>query len=246
MKKNIVFYGDSNHGKSTLVGYIITILDKWKESDFSKREMFFRGKFGQFYRPDLFYTWIINRDNYKSKEIIHDLTGEKVIENVINEPGESLNNYSRTFLIDLQDSKENITFYDTPGQRSRVNIRDEALAIGDIGIFCVEIGEVLKDSFNEKHFEDFEIWTNFVPKAKPIILLTKTDKYLNKHKSEVDYNEASERIKRYGKYNDDIIIIPVAVLVDERRSYNIFNKANETPWYSGILLFDAIKYNIQH
>ncbi|MDR2600424.1 MAG: hypothetical protein LBC73_09130 [Oscillospiraceae bacterium] len=235
MKKNIVFYGNANHGKSTLIGYIVAELNP--KIDLDKMEKYFRREFGDAYNPKLLYTWLVNKDKYKAGVIPNELTGILVPIKVINETGESINNALRSVSLEINNESMDFTFIDTPGQHPET--RDKVLQLGEVGVFCVEIGQVLDEEFSEEYFEKYEIWSKFSGE-QPIVLLTKIDA----HFTEKKHNDAVEKIKLCCNY-DDPIIIPTAVLVSERRSLNVFQTSQDTFWYEGDTVIDAIKKSVQ-
>lgn len=234
MKKNVVFYGNANQGKSTLIGHIISTYHKF---DLDKFEKYFKAEFGTAYNPALLYTWIINKDYFESRSVPDDLTGMLKDVIVFRETGSTMTTVTnRNITMEIAGQTEHFTIIDTPGHDEFADERDRGLALGDIGVFCVEIGEVLKDEFNSSHFDKFEIWSKFSGRT-PIILLTKTDLNL----SEKEYIRAAERVKQLGNYGNDVLIIPVAVIVGKRCSFNVLTRAPETPWYHGDILIEAIQ-----
>jgi translation elongation factor EF-1alpha len=235
MKRNIVFYGNANHGKSTLIGHMVSEL-KNPKIDLDKMERYYKEQFGYHYRPDLLYTWLMNRDKWKSGLVPDELTGILTEGHIINETGESLDNVLRAVTLEIDSNNVDFTFIDTPGQHPET--RDKVLHLGDVGVFCVEIGQVLKPDFDESYFDEYEIWTKItnIPNPNPIIILTKVDE----HFSEEAYLEAVEKIRILGNYNESPII-PISVIVKERRSINVFSKSAETSWYNGHTLIDSIK-----
>ena len=235
MKSNIVFYGNANHGKSTLIGHMVAEM-KSPQINLDKMERFYRQEFGYLYRPDLLYTWLMNKDKWKSGLVPDELTGIYKEGHIINETGESLDNTLRAVTLEIGGKDVDFTLIDTPGQHPET--RDKVLHLGEMGVFCVEIGQVLKPDFNDSYFDEYEIWSKItnIPNAKPIILLTKIDG----HFSEEAYLEASEKVRIYGDY-DESPIIPIAVIVKERRSINVFGQSAETPWYDGPTVIDTIK-----
>jgi len=240
MRKNIVFYGNANHGKSTMIGYILAAL-KTPRIDLDKMERYFRAEFGRDYNPNLLYTWLINKDKYKSGLIPDELSGVWTEGFYLNVTGESLRHVLRPVALEIEGENVDCTFIDTPGQHPEE--RDKVLHLGEVGVFCVEVGQVLDPDFDESYFDEYEIWSKIVPSAKPIILLTKID--LEGHNTEEAYREACEKIRVFGEYDEDTPIIPVAVIVKERRAMNVLERSEGTPWYTGNSLIDAVKRSAQ-
>lgn len=238
MKKNIVFYGNGNSGKSTLVGYIYS---KIQGVDPDNYERSLLKNFGLSYegRRDQLYTWMINRDYYEVKMVPDDLTGEPAERRVFRERGNTLvTDVKHQIALPIAGNETVFTLIDTPGQDEYADSRDEGLHLGEIGVFFIEMAEALKPDFSERHFEDYDVWPKFSG-GKPIILLTKIDLDKNFRTKEA-YLEACEKVKLFGGY-DDVTVIPVAVVVPERRALNVLEPAAETPWYEGQPLIEVIK-----
>ena len=61
MKRNVVLYGNSNQGKSTIFGYLFVELCDVGGID--KFESYFKRELPK-YNPALLYTWIANKDYF--------------------------------------------------------------------------------------------------------------------------------------------------------------------------------------
>jgi translation elongation factor EF-1alpha len=233
MKKNIIFYGPANHGKSTMMGYLSATI---KKTDMNKMERYFMSELGDGYKGKFLFTYLINKYLWLTQRIFNNLIGDYIDKKVVTKTANSINNAFRTIPLDINSGITEFTFIDTPGQIDKSHIRDEALHLGEIGIFCIEMGEIVNTDFNYEYLEQYEHWS-IITGMKPIILLTKTDLNL----SEEDYLNASKIIKNFRDFGDDVKIIPVAIIVSERRSFNVMDVATETPWYTGPTLIEAIK-----
>ena len=235
MKRNVVLYGNSNQGKSTIFGYLFVELCDVGGID--KFENYFKRELPR-YNPALLYTWIANKDYFFKKTGYNEFTGEQEDKFVFNESGMSIDVFERGMPIEINGKREIFTFFDTPGQDQYHAQRDKGLEHGDIGVFCVEMGEVLKGAVDESYFRIYDIWPK-ISRKKPIIVLTKID--IDDNTSKEDYDKACKIIKEIGGYDDETIIIPTCVVAKEKRSANVLDKSDLTPWYAGPTLIEAIK-----
>lgn len=235
MKRNVVFYGNSNQGKSTLFGYIF--VEACDIGGIEKFENFFKRELPR-YNPALLYTWVANKNIFISKKSVNEWTGEPENKFVFNESGMSIDIFERGIPLEIDGKKEIFTFFDTPGQDEYHAQRDKGLEYGDIGVFCVEMGEVLKGAADGNHFRVYDVWPK-ISRSKPIIALTKID--IDGRTGKEDYLEACRRIRETGGYDEETIIIPTCVMAREKRSMNVLGAAPETAWYTGPSLIDAIK-----
>lgn len=235
MKRNVVLYGNSNQGKSTLFGYLFVELND--VGGVEKFENYFKRELPR-YNPALLYTWIANKDYFLKKSTVNEFTGEQEDRFVFNESGMSIDVFERGMPIEIDGKREIFTFFDTPGQDQFHTQRDKGLEHGDIGVFCVEMGEVLKGAVDENHFRTYDIWPK-ISRKKPIVVLTKID--IDDHTGKEDYDKACALIREKGGYGEDLIIIPTCVVAKEKRSANVLSRSEITPWYDGPTLLDAIK-----
>lgn len=239
MSRKFVLYGEANQGKSTIIGHITATAC---DIDAEKMENYFYGKFGSAYHPDLLYSWIINKDTTISENGFDDLNGETREISRFNAFSKTITTAYRSIKFKLADEQIEFCLIDTPGSDRYRNQRDRGLYGADVGVFCVEIGEVLKDSFNEQYIETQNVWPLFQrinPRAEkyPIILLTKMDL----HPYEEAYELACQKIYDLCSYsNFNTSIIPVSVDVFGRSSVNIFPNGKEFTWYHGPTFLDKI------
>jgi len=150
------------------------------------------------------------------------------------------------------------TFIDTPGHEQYLSEREQGISMGEIGIFCLAINEVLNDKFEEAMDEFTDLWFEHYATRRLICLLTKFDLLAY---SQDDYEKACERVisccrRVMVERSDNVFgvdidfdvpepgfaaIIPVAVLFDKRDGVNIISHSEKTPWYRGPLLVEAIR-----
>lgn len=237
MNKNFVFYGPANHGKSTLMGYLLINVLKIDENKYEK----FLKKSLQEYNPDLFYSWFVNRQDLKiTVHELNNLTGERITVEKFNRSSKTINYNYRGCDIEVNGNKLRISFFDTPGTDKYHANREKAIMNSEVGIFCIEISEVLKDTFDEKTFQKLDVWSN-MKESLPIIVLTKND--LNNHLNEADYIMATKKIKSYyGVILDELSIVPTIIKATEKSAVNVMKVDKVVmPWYNGFSLFDTIK-----
>ena len=146
---------------------------------------------------------------------------------------------------------------DTPGHSMFVAEREAGVSIGDIGVFCVSVNEVLDDKFADMLLGYQDLWFNFHKTKKIIYALTKFDLC---DFSEEDYILACEKIRKccrnisvpyletalggwfefWNEEPDIAAIVPVSIDFDTHAGVNIIEKSEKTPWYKELSLIDAI------
>jgi translation elongation factor EF-1alpha len=253
MSKQVVIYGRANSGKSTLYGYIYSVLNKLDLDRFKNH--FIRSVPN--YDPSKFYTWMINTDLYvqisEPEEVVtyNDLTGEAkktIINRNINDPnvsGRTINARMRT--INLSDNGEPllVNLVDTPGHIDYSDNRDRELDVADAAVFCVSMDDIFNPKLYDEISNDYSTWDVFQP-GKPIfIALTKNDLAVegNDHFSNDSYAKALSIINDLCANSRPVPIVPVSVLVEQRKGINIFNNTNspEMQWYDGESFIHLLK-----
>ena len=224
----IVFFGDADHGKSTLMGYIFA---ESQEIDIAEHMEEMREELGSGFKPDYCYSSLINSRNpddtkqkYRTRSCHYrdfrmpDDDGYPLIIMMIDTPGQTGSSFSRSL----------------PNQ-------EYGVANGDIGIFCVEAKKIVDEEDPEAVFRRIKMWLAFHPdrpKRRYVIALTKFDQL---NYDERYYRECCEKIEEYLEPKDIIAVIPTAIDVNRQEGHNIFSLSEEMPWYTGSCLRDAIR-----
>jgi elongation factor 1-alpha len=231
MNSKVVLFGPADYGKSTVVGYIYA---KSAQMNMDKVERNLKDRLGNEYKSDYLYSSLINPEHASEK---------------ISRFSTRINNLKR--IIDF-------TFIDTPGHDRYLDQREQGISLGQVGVFCLAINEVLNEKYEESMREFTDLWFEHYTNKKLICLLTKFD--LQAYRQD-DYEEVSERIakccrqvhieRRDSVFGVEIAfdvpepgfaaIIPVAVEFDKRQSHNIISRSDKTSWYEGSILIDAIR-----
>jgi translation elongation factor EF-1alpha len=234
MNSNIVFFGPADHGKSTIIGYTLADFAQ-KDMDKVAREL--KNRLGSDYKPDYLYSSLINPE--RESDIMSRFSTR-------------INSIKRII---------SFTFIDTPGHDKLLDQREQGIALGQIGVFCLAINEVLNEKYEEAIHEFTNLWFEHYKNRRLICLLTKFD--LRDFRQN-DYEEASERIKKccrqievtyrveplgaYFEYNVTMsgfaAIIPVSVDFNKRRGHNILSRSDKTSWYEGPTMIGAIKERV--
>jgi len=252
MNPNVVFFGDANYGKSTVIGRIYAEnhnidMDKVKETLYRKL-----GK--DLYADDWLYPSLVNPQTIESVR-----RGKKAA---------SESHEVRNIEIEFSGIPTKTSFIDTPGQKEYDIDATVGMEMGNIGIFCLSIEKVLADNFNGDIFVRSDTFSEIHPNSKLIYLLTKFNLPLAGYKKssyeracekiikhcrvvEVMKNEAPFGVEIEERYitheRNDVAIIPVAVEFDtkEKEGVNLFFRSAKTPWYSGLTLVEAVRNRVQ-
>jgi translation elongation factor EF-1alpha len=224
---NIVVFGKAHSGKSTLIGYILSLQGICKVD-----EQKLVNEIGQGYDPSMYYAYQVddskNERNQPTRKSGNRRSGthQSHIRNVI------------------LPNNQKVTMIDTPGAEHLKKEKERGAFYGDIGIFCLELNDVLSDDFFI-YLEDkstirssLTLWSYFKHK-KIIVALTKSD--LADY-SEESYKKAKQKIHDLCNKSalESIFIIPIAIIVEERIGHNIDKKSEKLSWYSSLSLCEAI------
>lgn len=224
---NIVVFGKAQSGKSTLLGYLLSRHNpKFDIDDFEKKT---KKSLGKNYKECYLYSYIM--DDSKYERIIKEGTR---------------NIHVRKFSF---DTNLRVTVIDTPGVEHHVRPKQKAAFLGDIGIFCLELKDVISKNFMSSSKENALImstlllWSNLGHKSI-IVALTKCDEC---NYSEKDYLLAQKRVNTLcGNTNiNNVTVIPIAILVSQKMGLNIIERSKEFSWYKKNTLRDELTNKIE-
>ena len=227
MKNKVVFFGEADYGKTTVIGYL---LSKAENLNMDRIERRLTEKLGSNYDEGLLYSSIINEDYLQSntttetntfdisempevKEgttVIKDTAEKSIIEitrisgskvevtTIINTKG-LINrlNTRARGVRNISIDGVNIVAVDTPGHVLFLKEREIGMSLGDVGVFCLAIDKVLSDNFSEVLFRYTDLWRTYHVNRKFIYLLTMCD--LCQY-SEESYKIACKKIRQLCKF----------------------------------------------
>lgn len=229
MKNKVVFFGEADFGKTTLIGYL---LSKAENIDMDKAEQRIIEKMGSRYDKGVLYSSLINEDylqSYTSAEtdifdlsdfpdavegtkILIDNAEESVIEitrisgkkievtTIVHKKGVMPRLNTRSRAVrNISIDDVNIVAIDTPGHALFLKEREMGMSLSDVGVFCLAINKVLSDDFSEVLFRYTDLWRTYHANRQYICLLTMCD--LCEYR-EADYITACNKIRQYCKYVD--------------------------------------------
>ncbi len=224
---NIVVFGKAQSGKSTLLGYLRSELDK--DFNIDNFELQVRAELGRDYEPSYLYAYIMDqgKDERKKRKGTRNIHVRRI---------PFINN-------------NHITVIDTPGAEHEKLPRQKGVYLGDIGVFCLELSDVISDDFmfssreNSTILSTLLLWSNLGHK-NIIVALTKCDKV---NYSENDYLIAKERvISLCGRTKiSHVTVIPISIIVSQKKGFNITRKAQEFSWYQEDTLFDTLIHKVK-
>lgn len=226
MAVNVLIFGMAHSGKSTLMGYLIV---KARKLDIDKLSKEFQRNYGKDYDSSQDYAYIVN--TYKNEIIKSD-----------NGSGSTKSNHIKRVEID----GHSINIIDTPGVEHRDRERTKGMFYSDIGVFCIEINQIIENRFFsenrlDKIIPQLILWSHF-KKDRIIILLTKSD-LVDYCKDK--YDEAVEIISALcNEMNLKAKIIPISVNVPSRHGHNIYNRSSKMPWCESESFYHILKKEI--
>lgn len=232
---NVVFFGQADSGKSTLAGYLISRYC----SDFQLSRFIGSMKRSQ--------------PNYDSR---------LVFSSIMDTNKDELVKYSKfgtrsLHLRKIHMSFDNVTIIDTPGAEHFRKQRERGMYYGSIGIFFMEINNILEHKYNVETLAPIALWSKLENK-RMIFLLTKFDMVnYDEHLYREAYDKVQEICSFFG-FNGNVTVIPTAIEVDKIKfikndteldkmdlGENICSHSEKMPWFQGCSVVDAIKAEIE-
>lgn len=230
----VVFFGPTNHGKSSLMGYM------YADANIDKNEM-------------RRHINALKEDNPLCKDIspyvFSSFVSKKVPTEDTSEYGARYNTREyniKDFLIPNDDYSVFISLIDTPGfnfknsggkQKNRLRNQEYGISKANIAIFCININDVNRKMELSDLSEMHKMWRAFHPNRKCIIAFTQCDTVAYSQK---EYNDAIRRVIQYIPEKEIVSFVPVAIEFDSLQGVNILNKDKKIPWYTGKTLQEAI------
>lgn len=216
---NIVIFGPVHSGKTTLAGYIHSYYLSKEEfnmkEDKIKKELEERNIK---YKISNRFTYFISLDDDELKK-----------DSKANFLGTTKRIHMKHIPHKEEDSIVDITYIETPGVNTRVewNQRYEGIFIGEIGIFVIDINELLKLSQMKQESREYKtkvqdifaslfLWCSFRKKDKVIIAISKTEQSFC-----ADVRCAVDVIQSFSLFRN-IRIVPIGIKIEEREDCNIF------------------------
>lgn len=224
---NIVVFGKAQSGKSTLLGYLLSRhnpdfnLDEFEEKT--------KAALGKNYEPSYLYSYIMDDSKY---------------ERIVKKGTRNIHVRKFSFGPNLR-----VTVIDTPGVEHHVRPKQKAAFLGDIGVFCLELKDVISKNFMSSSKENATImstlllWSNLGHKSI-IVALTKCDECSY---SEADYLLARKRVNSMCGNTDinNVAVIPISILVSQKRGLNIIERSEEFSWYHKNTLRDELTKKVE-
>ena len=224
MSKSIVVFGMAHAGKSTCIGYMYNrTKEKEPNYDFEKYINNLKLELSE-YDSSRDYGYLVDEFN---EERIKTRSKSGTSKKIHLKP------------IELGEAR--ITVMILPGSEHKSKQRQKGMYYGDIGVFCIEITQIVSEEFFTKKdlFTTFMatliLWSKF--KRKTIIALTKMD--LCDFDEQV-YMKACEIIAQLCEMVNIAAIVPISVNVKERKAHNIYDKSVKMEWYNGDTLSDIL------
>lgn len=235
---NVVIFGPTHSGKSTLMGYMDTY--EYSDEKFDREMQKIRSQIendGEKYKADMRYAYVV--DTGKDERRLYNKKEKSI--------GGSKRLHIKSSKIDIDCS-----FIDTPGSDITWKDRYEGVFLGDIGIYLIEIMDLIKlankveDSRSYKNvasriFSPIFLWKHYKNTQKLIIAISKIDMERYSAYAISGAINVIRSVKEFG----NITIVPISIDVNSRVSHNIFDKSDATEWYKGPTLIDCLKSIIE-
>ena len=224
---NIVVFGKAQSGKSTLLGYFLSRHNHDFNLDDFEEKM--KLSLGKDYEPSYLYSYIMDDSKY---------------ERIVKKGTRTIHVRKFSFNTSLR-----VTVIDTPGVEHHVRPKQKAAFLGDIGIFCLELKDVISENFMSSSRENAQImstlllWSNLGHRSI-IVALTKCDEC---NYSKTDYLLAQKRVKLLCGNTDinNVTVIPISILVSQKRGLNIIERSEEFSWYEENTLRDELAIKVK-
>jgi len=228
---NVVVFGAANVGKSTLVGYIYYKINM-DEKMFEKKQQKIKEDIGSDYVDDEALRYLV--DTMRSERIKQDIKTQ----------GSS----KRLHYVAVKEDKP-FQVIDTPGIQHKQKSKAKGLFEGDVGIYVIEITEIIKllennnAQFEELLEQEFLVWLRLKPRyGATIVVFSKMDHNICNF-SHTQYEQAKDAFLNFfnSRGINDVPVIPISIDLKNRTDHNLFTISNKMTWYSGYPLFDVIK-----
>ena len=224
MNQNIVCFGPTNSGKSTLAGYLSSY--RLNNELYEKKIQMFRAEYGNYFneRNTLSYFVDTGKDEYRVQQ---------------NTPGTS----KRKHILEIPwENGLTYTLIDTPGTDKRWRNNFQNIYLGDIGLFIIEINTLLDictnylegsyeyDEILTKLLTPVSLWENYGRLDRLIIVISKMDlcEYSRYSLARVeDLLKGIEILK-------NIPIVPIAINVKQRSAINVFRVSDKFPKHQSL------------
>jgi translation elongation factor EF-1alpha len=224
MGNNIVVFGKGNTGKTTLIGYMFAHKSERNvvNSILEKKRIDLGSKYDDRER----YSYLIS-----SLDEIREYSG-----------GENDGNEGNTKRLHFSSLGQGIVIIDTPGvehSQSLTTLKDKGIFMGDIGIYVVDVGEILKFESDFSIFSHVFLWSTLRPN-KLIIAMSKVDLHSSDEVKEA-YEKAESIFNEQAKLNAKIV--PISVNRDEGiiADINIYRKDDNMKFFLGDTIANNIK-----
>lgn len=237
MCDNIVMFGPTHSGKSTLMGYLIVY--DWEEEKYTQNNLRIKRnieEMGQKYKSDMALAYYV--DTGKDERMTYD-------KKEISRGGSKRIHIQQTAL----DIELDCTFIDTPGSDMAWKHKYEGLFLGDVGVFIIEISKLIElsrkmegsNAYNimvNQLFSPIYLWKHYKRMKRLIVVISKVDLALYSSYS----IKRAESIIRSIDILKDVPIVPISIDVNKRTSNNVISPDhNDMKWYTGKSLIDEIK-----
>lgn len=240
MSDNIVIFGPTHSGKSTLLGYLKVYdmqEDEYERCNLRTQKMMEES--GLKYKKDMALAYYVDkgideRTRYNKKE-------------------KSLGNSKRIHIEKMAlDIELNCVFIDTPGSDVAWKHKYEGLFMGDIGIYIIEISKLSElsrkvvgsSAYNtmvNRLFSPVYLWKHYKRMKRLIVVISKID--LAQY-SAYTIRRAESTLRSINILKE-VPIVPICIDVENRISHNVIGCAcNEMNWYKGKSLIDELKLMI--
>lgn len=213
----IVFFGGAHVGKSTMIGYLLDALSD--DYDAQKQNLIVQKLHPKHYKQDQYYAYLVD-------------TGFDEISR--GEESRRLGTSKRLHIHRMQsdrihnDRRIDYVLIDTPGSILRYRDKTKGISLSEIGIFMIDIGQVLRMGAHEARFTDhsrflapLKAWLSIKSDRVTIVGISKFDTY-DGEVSEIMSLWNTILATHLSEYNISSIV--TAIEVKKRNSLNVISK----------------------
>ena len=217
-EKNVVFFGPTNSGKSTLCGYLYS--RDMSEKDFEKAVRYFSEEYGSHFDHSKIYSYFVDsaKDEYQKQKGSIGTSKRK--------------HFTQAFLDGVE-----YTLIDTPGTDTRWKNSFQGIYMGDIGVFVVGsdmlerlvdkvIGSLEYEEYISNMLKPVRLWRKYGRMNQLLFVITKTDL--------IDHSEyllrRFEKALRKIDMLKNVPIIPISINVKDRNDINVLPNETNTPY----------------
>lgn len=238
---NVVFFGPTHSGKSTMLGYIGTcFMDEKEFALYEKKLIAIIQKKGFPYDID-------DRFRYFTDQGRDEIPRNQSTDTETIGTTKRLHRRKWTNIKTAAGEVFDAILIDTPGSDRTMKHRNAGIFEANIGVCLIDLSDFVKlidydltdiqrAKLKDRIFSPLYQWKVQKNIKKLVIALTQIDRW---HYNAYDYSRAADIIRSHDSFSS-VPIVPVSIDIYSREDHNVNKLSDNTLWYSGKTLINII------